>query len=180
VPTYLQHPNLYPCMIWSRLICGISAPFDLPALLALLPRGSPLSARRDASCLSSDANARVVSQGSTWATNVAKRLGITGRSTALVCWTGAMAGSMAGSLRDARLMCDVAQVYAAVTRSRAAGTCCYRGGRPSQDAHVGWLPARAQLAEPSSRTSCTWCIRPPMTLMPTGTLMARAASHDES
>jgi hypothetical protein len=30
-------------MIWSRLICGISAPFDLPALLALLPRGSPLS-----------------------------------------------------------------------------------------------------------------------------------------
>jgi hypothetical protein len=38
-------------------------------------------------------------------------------STALAWWTGAMAGSMAGSLRDAPLMCDVAQVRAAVARS---------------------------------------------------------------
>ena len=38
MPKYLQHPNLYPCMIWWRLICGISAPFDLLDLLALVPR----------------------------------------------------------------------------------------------------------------------------------------------
>jgi hypothetical protein len=40
---------------------------------------------------------------------------------ALVWSTGAMAGSMAGSLRDARLMCDVAQVRAAVARSKQRG-----------------------------------------------------------
>ncbi len=32
-----------------------------------------------------------------------------------------MAGSMAGLLRDARLMCDVAQVRAAVARSKQRG-----------------------------------------------------------
>jgi hypothetical protein len=42
-------------------------------------------------------------------------------STALVCWTGAMAGSMAGSLQDAPLMSDVAQVRVAVARSKLRG-----------------------------------------------------------
>ena len=37
MPKYLQHPHLYPFKSWSRLICGVSAPFDLEDLLALLP-----------------------------------------------------------------------------------------------------------------------------------------------
>jgi DDE superfamily endonuclease len=39
----------------------------------------------------------------------------------LAWWTGVMAGSMAVLLRDAPLMCDVAQVRAAVARSQQRG-----------------------------------------------------------
>jgi hypothetical protein len=40
----------------------------------------------------------------------------------VLAWsTGAMAGSMAESLREVRLMCDVAQVRAAVARSKQRG-----------------------------------------------------------
>ena len=55
--------------------------------------------------------------GNAWS----KRLEIIARSTALVWWTGAMAGSMVESLRDVRLMSDVAQVRAAVLRSKQRG-----------------------------------------------------------
>ena len=83
--------------------------------------------------------------------------------------------------RTADVFCE--QVRAAVARSRATGTCCHRGCRQSQDPHGGWFPARAQLAEPSSRTSCTWCIRPPMIQMPTALnggarVSRRAVTHN--
>jgi hypothetical protein len=42
-------------------------------------------------------------------------------SMASAWWTGAMAGSMAELLRDAPLMCDVAQVRTAVARSKQRG-----------------------------------------------------------
>jgi len=42
-------------------------------------------------------------------------------SMASACWTGAMAGSMAEWLRDAPPMCNVAQVRAAVARSKQRG-----------------------------------------------------------
>jgi hypothetical protein len=55
--------------------------------------------------------------GNAWS----KHLGIIAGSMALVWSTGAMAGSMAESLRDAPLRCNVAQVRAAVARSRQQG-----------------------------------------------------------
>jgi hypothetical protein len=80
-----------------------------------------------------------------------KRLGIIVRPTALVCSTGVIAGSMAGSrkARTADVFCK--QVRAAVARSRAARTRCHLGGFQFQDPHVGWLPACAQSAHRTER-----------------------------
>ncbi len=66
---------------------------------------------------------------------------------------------------------------------KAAWTRYLRDCRQSQDPHTGWLPARVKLAEPSSRSSCIWCMRSPMTRMPTalngtGPVSRRVVTHN--
>ncbi len=57
-----------------------------------------------------------------------------------------MAGSMVGLLRDAPLMCDVAQVRAAVARSQRRGRVAIVIADNRKRAHSRWLPAGAQHA----------------------------------
>jgi hypothetical protein len=107
--------SLFEADLWSQL------PIDLPALLALLPRADlyrasmrcrwPFIRRSRASGVAKG------DVGSAWL----KRLERIRGSMALAWSTGVMAGSMAESLRDVRLMCDAEQVRAAVVRSKERG-----------------------------------------------------------
>jgi transposase len=120
VPKYLQHPHLYPCTIWSRLICGVSFP-------PTCQRDSRCCQVRTCICkmrcrwpFTRPSHACGLARGdvgNAWS----KRLGTIARSMALVWWTGAMAGSTVGSrkARTADVFCE--QVRAAVTRSKQRG-----------------------------------------------------------
>jgi hypothetical protein len=62
-----------------------------------------------------------------------------------------MAGSMAGLLPGALPMCDVAQVRAAVARSKRRGRVAIVIADNRKHAHVGWVAARAQHADRVAR-----------------------------
>jgi hypothetical protein len=64
----------------------------------------------------------------------------------LAWWIGEMAGRVAGLLRDALLMCNVAQVRAAVARSQRRGRVAIVIADNRKRAHARWLPAGAQHA----------------------------------
>jgi hypothetical protein len=117
----LQHPTLYPFMTWLRLICGIS----------FLPMCQSCSHCCHTALLYLQDEVQFAFHPTL--TRLWCRKGRRGQrlveapgdnrhpSTALVCWTGAMAGRVAGSLQDAPLMSDVAQVRVAVARSKQRG-----------------------------------------------------------
>jgi hypothetical protein len=144
VPKYLQHPNLYPLTTWSRLICGISFPPICQPCSPFCP--TLISPCRTKCSLPFIRPSRASGLAKADEGNECREAPGDNRhpSTALVCSTGVMAGSMVGWHLDGRLMCDVAQVRTAVARSRAARTCCHRNCRQSQDPHSGWFPARAR------------------------------------
>jgi hypothetical protein len=107
VPTYLQHPNLYPTKTWWRLICGISAPFDLSALLAILPQAD-LYLQDEIQVAFHPTLTRVWSRKGRCGQRLIEAPGDNRHpSTALAWWIGAMAGSMTELRLDGQLMCSV-------------------------------------------------------------------------
>ncbi|HEY6408846.1 MAG TPA: hypothetical protein VIY29_15400 [Ktedonobacteraceae bacterium] len=86
---------------------------------------------------------------STRATNAAKHRGENRHpSTALAWWTGVMAGRVAGSLRDVPPTCDVAQVRAAVTRSKLRGrVAIVKASNLKTHTSAGSLLVRTRLTE---------------------------------
>ncbi len=85
-----------------------------------------------------------------------------------------MAGSMAGSRLDARLMCNVAQVRAAVARSKQRGRAAIViADNLKTHTSAGSLLVR-RMRDLRYRSIYTWYIRLLMILTPTGTLMALA------
>src|SRR6266516_5697398 len=107
-------------MTWLRLISGVSFPPTCricSRLYHALTCICKMKCRWPFTRLSRVSGASKGDGGNAWS----KRLGTIARSMASACWTGAMAGSMAELLRDAPPMCDVAQVRAAVARSKQRG-----------------------------------------------------------
>src|SRR6266566_2627215 len=116
-------------MIWWRLICGISAPFDLLDLLALVPRAD-LSLQDEMQVAFHPTLTRVwCRKGRRGQRLVQAPLDNRHPCMALGWWTGAMAGSMVGlqKARTADVFCE--RVRAATARSRAARTGCHRDRR---------------------------------------------------
>jgi hypothetical protein len=104
----LQHPNLYPFMIWGKLICGISFPLTCQSWSRwchALTSICKMRCRWPFIRPSRGCGVARVDVGNVWS----RLLGTIARSMALVWWTGAMAGSMAGLLQDAPRMCSVSK-----------------------------------------------------------------------
>jgi hypothetical protein len=115
-PEPLPVHDLVEADLWGQL------PADLPDLLTLVPRADLYRARMK--CRWPFTRRSRVSDASKGdGGNECREAPGDNRhpSMASACWTGAMAGSRAALLRDAPPMCDVAQVRAAVARSKQRG-----------------------------------------------------------
>jgi hypothetical protein len=99
-----QPLNLYPCETWSKLICGVNAPADVPKLLTLLPRAD-LYLQREVQFAFHQTLTRVWCLKGHRGRRLMEAPGENRHpSMASGWWTGAMGDLMAGSPLDELLM----------------------------------------------------------------------------
>ena len=177
-----HYPNLYPSTILSRLTCGISAPFDLPDLLVRLPQAD-LYLQDEVQFAFHPTLTRVWSRKGRRGQRLIEAPGDNRKvyGFGLVDWRDGWFDGRIAPGRTADLFCE--QVRAAAVRSQRRGRVAIviadnlRTHTPAGSLLVRSLPGT------SSRNTCIWCIRLPMTLMlialnGTGSVSRRMVTHN--